>query len=153
MSSFQLNLAFLTLSAKERLARLEASSGALHARLLSPDAGAPLRPALAVGSSLEGSSPPSLGSSPSPSPAGVGSLLLVGSDVGERGLIGESLFPRGATGGLSAFIMTPEFFTSLCCGAVAGGVKFCMLGAQTCTFTTHAKKVSPLLNHIYISTG
>jgi hypothetical protein len=35
MSSFQLNLSSLTIGAKERLARLEASGGALRARLLS----------------------------------------------------------------------------------------------------------------------
>jgi hypothetical protein len=44
MSSFPLNLSSLTLSAKERLARLDAAGGALHARLLSPAASVPPPP-------------------------------------------------------------------------------------------------------------
>jgi hypothetical protein len=56
-------------------------------------------------------------------------------------------------GGLSAFVMTPDLHDSLCCGAVAGGFKFCTLGAHACTFSTHVKKVTPLPNHIYVSTG
>ena len=42
---------------------------------------------------------------------------------------------------------------SLCCGAVAGGIKFCTLGAESCTFTMHSKKVEVHVNSLYISMG
>jgi hypothetical protein len=61
MSSFQLNLSSLTLGAKERLAHLEASGGALCARLLSPDAG--------------GVSPPVARAAGDPAPVGSRSVL------------------------------------------------------------------------------
>jgi hypothetical protein len=49
--------------------------------------------------------------------------------------------------------MTPELCDALCCGAVTGGVKFCTLGAETCSFATHTKKVGVVPDHIYISKG
>jgi hypothetical protein len=51
------------------------------------------------------------------------------------------------------FVTTPELLDLMCCGAVAGGVKFCMLRSSECTFTTHSKKVEVASDAIYISTG
>jgi hypothetical protein len=62
--SFQLNLSSLALGAKNRLSRLEASSGALRSRLLSPLPGgssADIAPGL---SSVSFSLPPAEGSRP-----------------------------------------------------------------------------------------
>jgi len=41
----------------------------------------------------------------------------------------------------------------MCCGAVAGGVKFCTLGAKSCNFTTHHKKVEVFQDHVYVAAG
>ncbi len=49
--------------------------------------------------------------------------------------------------------MTPDLLESLCCGAVAGGVKLCTLGAGACSFLMHSKKVEVVTNHVYVSTG
>jgi hypothetical protein len=103
MSSFQLNLSSLTLGAKERLARLKAG-GARLPTFLSPSQG--------FGITGDPSPPPS------PLLRGLGSAAT---DALGGGLSGESLLPGGVPGGLSAFIMTPELYDSLCCGAVAGG--------------------------------
>jgi len=57
MSSFPINLAWLTLGAKEHLARLEAASGGLRARLMSPlpgDAALPPHSAPAGASTVAG---------------------------------------------------------------------------------------------------
>jgi len=136
--SFQLNLSSLTLGAKERLARLDAAGGALKARILSPGA--------------SGSSP--VGSAvsfadPSASLGGVG----VASSTTGVGVSGESVVSGGGSGSLSAFVLTPELHEQLCLGAVAGGVKFCTLGAVSCNFVTHAKKVEVFADHLYVATG
>jgi hypothetical protein len=44
-----------------------------------------------------------------------------------------------------------EMKGELCCGAVAGGIKFCTLGAQVSSFTTHSKKVAVVVNHPYVT--
>ncbi len=49
--------------------------------------------------------------------------------------------------------MTPDLLENLCFGAVSGGVKFCTLGAASCSFSTHVKKVEVFSNHLYVSTG
>jgi hypothetical protein len=49
--------------------------------------------------------------------------------------------------------MTPAFLEKLCCGAVAGRVKFCALGATACGFTMHVKRVNVESNHLYVSSG
>jgi hypothetical protein len=144
MSSFQLNLSSLTLGAKERLACIEASAGgALRARLLSPSASG--APASAAGISAVSFSS-ALG-------GGVAGAAVSVPD-GDHGVSGEFLLSGGVAGGLPAFVMTPDLIAKLCCGAVAGGVKFCTLNSSTCTFTSHAvKKVSVTKGDIYISTG
>jgi len=68
------------------------------------------------------------------------------------GTSGESVVSGGLSGGLLAFVVMPELLASLCCGAVAGGVKFCTLGSDSCTFSTHSKKVDIQVNSLYIST-
>jgi hypothetical protein len=50
-------------------------------------------------------------------------------------------------------VLTPELHDQLCLGAVAGGVKFCTLGAVSCNFVTHAKKVEVFADHLYVATG
>ncbi len=240
MSSFQLNFSSLSVSAKERLARLDAVGGALRSRLLSPSSeAAELRgaalpsdfsssatvppgssgdgflvaplprgvsassdPGLApvsapqgvaapfgrgvsvapgglgavssgsVGAGLSGAPLPlggmafTIGAAPVPSVSGVlsaegtaplGSSLVApsaaSSAVAGVGVSGEFLLAGGVSGGLSAFIVTPGLLAMMCCGAVAGGVKFCTLGARSCQFTTHHKKVEVFQDHIYVAAG
>ncbi len=61
--------------------------------------------------------------------------------------------PGGGALALSLFEMTPDLENSLCLGSVGNGLKFCMLGATSCTFTTHSKKIKPMTNHLYIASG
>jgi len=151
MSSFQLNLSSLTLGAKERLARLDAAGGTFRS-LLSPSSSG-------VGSTALGDGPP-----PAPSglsrpaassglPSAPGARFSVEHLVASgSGTSGESVVSGGLSGGLLAFVVMPELLASLCCGAVAGGVKFCTLGSDSCTFSTHSKKVDIQVNSLYIST-
>jgi len=141
MSSFQLNLSNLTLGAKERIARLDAAGGAFHS-LLSP-------PPLSAAAVASGSD-----SLPAPPLAPGGRLSVEQLVPSGAGVSGESFVSGGpSSGGLLVFVVTPELHASLCCGSVAGGVKFCTLGADACTFTTHSKKVEVLVNSLYVSTG
>jgi hypothetical protein len=121
MSSFQLNLASLTLGAKEHLARLDASAGGtFQARLQSPLA--------AAGAAVP---PPAVGAAVtfvSPSVGGVAGLASVGLEGGAD-VAGEYFLSGGVPSGLTAFIMTPELISSLCCGAVAGGSSSVRWGA------------------------
>ena len=143
MSSFQLNLSSLTLGAKERLARLEAAGG-IKSLLSPPSASAP-----AVGSGSS-ASPPSATDASSPGQR-VSIERLAAAGLGGSG---ESFVAGGFSGSLlSIFVTSPESLESMCCGAVAGGVKFCTLRAQECSFTTHVKKVEVRVNALYISTG
>jgi len=149
MSSFPLNLSALTLGARERLARLDSAGGAVKAFL---------SPASSV-SDVVGASgsavPPSFGLGAPPPPAAPGGsrlsvehLLTVGG-----GRSGEFLVSGGSTGGLSVVVITPDLLDMMCCGAVAGGIKFCTLASADCSFTTHTKKVKVHPNSVYISTG
>jgi hypothetical protein len=130
---------------KEHLARLDASAGgAFWTRLQSPLA--------AAGAAVP---PPAVGAAvtfASPSVGGVAGLASVGLEGGAD-VAGEYFLPGGVPGSLTAFVMTPELMTSLCCGAITGGVKFCTLGSTSCSFSSHTKKVPVLATHIYISTG
>jgi hypothetical protein len=74
-------------------------------------------------------------------------------DVLGVGVSGEFSMAGGVSGGLTAFVMTPDLLEKLCCGSVAGGVKFCTLGATACGFTTHVKRVAMERNHLYVSGG
>ena len=50
--------------------------------------------------------------------------------------------------------MSPDFAQSFCLGAVSGGVKFCTLGKEHCSFQSHkATKIEVFVNHLYISGG
>jgi len=69
------------------------------------------------------------------------------------GVSGELSAAGGVAGGLTAFVLTPDLFAQLCCGAVAGSVNFYTLGSNACTFIKHQKKVDVVVNHIYLSTG
>jgi hypothetical protein len=84
MSSFQLNLSSLTLGAKERLVRLEASAGGtIRSRLLSPSsAPAPSVAFTPVGSVAN-----------APGPVGADTVSLV--DVLDVGVPGEYPLSRG----------------------------------------------------------
>jgi hypothetical protein len=62
-------------------------------------------------------------------------------------------FLGGVAGGLPVFELMPDLINSLCCGAVGGGIKFCMLGSGVCSFSTHSKKVHLEPGHLYISMG
>jgi hypothetical protein len=118
MSSFPLSLSSLSNNAKERLARLDSFGGALRARLLSPV------PEVASGPGLPGSPSRLSGSSAATLPAGGSLGLGFGVPAGsEVGVSGEFLLSGGVSGGLTAFVVTPELLDTLCCGAVAGGVK------------------------------
>jgi len=126
MSSFQLNLSSLTLGAKERLVRLEASAGGtIRSRLLSPSSA----PAPSVASALVGSV------ADAPGPVGADTVSLV--DVLDVGVPGEYPLSRGVAGGLPVFVMMPDLMSSMCCGAVGGGLKFCTLGVGSCSFALH----------------
>lgn len=70
--------------------------------------------------------------------------------IGSGGSSGESNRSNGGTS-CPVFVTTPEVIASICMGAVNGGVKFCTLGADTCSYSTHEKKVSVKENHIYIA--
>jgi hypothetical protein len=52
-----------------------------------------------------------------------------------------------------AFVVTPGLLAMMCCGTLAGGVKFCTLGAKSCNFSTHHKKVEVLQDHLYVAAG
>ena len=145
MSAFPLNLSSLSITAKERLARLDAVGGAFRARLSSPGGSVGSPPSIGV---LASSTAP--GSSPSPV-LGLGSVAS--SVVTGSGGSGEFLLAGGVTGGLTAFVLTPDLNAVMCCGAVAGGVKFCTLGEQSCSFTTHNRKVEVSPGHVYIAAG
>jgi len=149
MSSFPLSLSSLSNNAKERLARLDSVGGALRARLLSPV------PEVASGPGLPGSPSRLSGSSAATLPAGGSLGLGFGVPAGsEVGVSGEFLLSGGGvSGGLTAFVVTPELLDTLCCGAVAGGVKFCTLGSRSCSFTTHQRKAEVFPGHIYVSAG
>jgi len=142
MSSFQLNLSSLTLGAKERLARLDAAGGIKS--FLSP--GSAAAPAVGLVSSVL--PPPAMGTSPPGQPVSIERLVASGG-----GGSGEFLIAGGLSGGLPVFVTSPESLELMCCGAVAGGVKFCTLTASECTFSTHAKKVEVFPDALYISTG
>jgi hypothetical protein len=135
MSSFPLSLSSLSNNAKERLARLDSVGGALRARLLSPV------PEVASGSAA---------TLPAGGSLGLGFGVSAGSEVG---VSGEFLLSGGISGGLTAFVVTPESLDTLCCGAVAGGVKFCTLGSRSCSFTMHQRKAEVFSGHIYVLAG
>jgi len=87
-------------------------------------------------------------------------------DADNAGISGE-FFPRGDSGlvaGSTAsgtpgppshdiFVATPEVLSKICRGAIGGGIKFCPLGQDSCTYSTHAKKVQVMENHAYIKAG
>jgi hypothetical protein len=78
---------------------------------------------------------------------GVAGAAVLVSDR-EHGVFGDFLLSG------EAFVIMRDLIASLCCGAVAGGVKFCTLNSSSCTFTSHvAKKVAVTEGDIYISTG
>jgi hypothetical protein len=146
MSSVQLNLSSLPLTARERLAHLDAAGGALWARLLSPPPGDASRPATA---------PSAYGTNVHFAPSAV---TVVGASVSMDpvallgvGDSGEFSLARGVAGGLTAFVMTPDLLEHWCCRAVAGGVKFCTLGSDSCTFSTHMKKAEVFKDHIWVN--
>jgi len=136
MSAFQLNLSTLTLGAKERLARLEAAGGIKS--LLSPTSG--LSPAAGSGTPVPAA----------PSGQRVSIERFV---AGVGGSSGESSLSGGFSAGLPVFVTSSESLSVMCRGAVAGGVKFCTLDSQECSFSTHVKKVEVQVNAVYISTG
>jgi hypothetical protein len=147
MSSFQLNLSSLTLGAKERLACLDASGG--FKALLSPPAGAP-----PAGLSGAAAGSPSASVAMGGLPLGglrtsIESLVAQGGGAGH----GEFSVAGGLSGGLPVFVATPALIVDMCCGAVAGGVKFCTLQSSECSFTTHNKKVEVVGGSLYVSTG
>ena len=145
MSSFQLNLSSLTLGAMEHLARLDSAGGALRS-LLSPS------PSGLGASVLSGTPPPAPSDGFPVVPGGRLSVeQVVASGVGHPGE--SSVVAGGLSGGLLGFVVKPELRSTMCCGAVAGGVEFCTLGAEACTFTTHSKKVEVHADSLYISTG
>jgi len=150
MSSFQLNLSNLTLGAKERLARLDAAGG--FKALLSPPASLSTASAPGVLSGAVGS-PAASSSLDAPPPAvsrtSIELLVAQGGGVGS----GEFSVAGGLSGGLPVFVVSPELLSDMCCGAVAGGVKFCTLRAADCSFTTHTKKVDVVQGSLYISTS
>jgi hypothetical protein len=145
--SFNFNLAALTESARDRLARLETQGSALRGRLLSPATRAVSSGSLVIARGGAYSSPP-------PCAAAVG---LSGRGSVEVGVSGELLPSSGASGGvaavLSVFEMTADLHCLLCLGAVGNGLKFCTLRADQCSFTTHSKKVSADVGSLYISSG
>lgn len=76
---------------------------------------------------------------------GVAGAAVLVSDR-EHGVFGDFLLSG------EAFVIMRDLIASLCCGAVAGGVKFCTLNSSSCTFTSHvAKKVAVTKGDIYIS--
>lgn len=64
-------------------------------------------------------------------------------------------FPGGGGGspGHDIFVTYPDMLSKLCCGMVNGGVKFCTLGVDHCSYSTHSKKVQVLPHHVYIKAG
>lgn len=89
--------------------------------------------------------PPPASSSP---PAGASSA--VGSGVG-LGTSGEfSVCSGGSSGDLPIFVLTPKFQSQLCLGVVNHGTKFCLQGKTSCSCSSHARKTTTVLNHIYI---
>lgn len=89
--------------------------------------------------------PPPASSSP---PAGASSA--VGSGVG-LGTSGEfSICSGGSSGNLPIFVLTPKFQSQLCLGVVNHGTKFCLQGKTSCSCSSHARKTTTVLNHIYI---
>ena len=151
MSSFQLNLSSLTLGARERLARLESAGGAVRS-LLSPTASGSVVGSGNTAAVVLPSSPMASLLPPVTAPPGsrfsIEQLL-----TGEGGRYGEFFLSGGSTGGLSAFVTTPDLLEKMCLGAVAGGVKFCTLESSVCSFSSHTKKVEVRPDAIYISTG
>jgi hypothetical protein len=49
------------------------------------------------------------------------------------------------------FVASPEVVASICMGAVNDGVKFCTLGTNSRSYSTHEKKVPIKPSHIYIA--
>jgi hypothetical protein len=145
--SFNFNLAALTESARDRLARLETQGSALRGRILSPasrvSAGSPV---VSRGGVAFPSSPPRA--------AAAGGLSIVS---GGGGVPGEFLPSSGVSGGgaavLSVFEMTADLHGVLCLGVVGNGLKFCTLGANQCSFTTHSKKAATDVGSLYIASG
>jgi len=143
--SFNFNLAAFTESARDRLARLETQGSALRERILSPasrtSAGSPV---VARGLAY---------SSPLPR-AAAGGLSGLSSEVGVPGeYLPSSGFSGGGAAVLSVFEMTADMHCLLCLGSVGNGLKFCTLGADQCSFSTHAKKVVVDVGSLYISSG
>jgi len=141
--SFQFNLSALTESARDRLTRLETQGSALRERLLSPasrvSAG---HMAVSQGTAF-----------PSPPPRGSSGGLLTSMDVG---VSGESLSVSAVSGGgaaavLPVFEMTADLHCRLCLGTVGNGLKFCTLGGDQCSFTSHSKKVPTEVGALYIA--
>jgi hypothetical protein len=108
-----------------------------------------------------GGAPPSAvgalggGSSRLPSLAAAAPASLAGSGNGDGfGAQSESFLSGGvSSSGHDIFVTYPDVLDKLCCGMVNGGVKFCTLGVEHCSYSTHSKKVQVLPNHIYIKEG
>ncbi len=70
------------------------------------------------------------------------------------GSSGEFFSPPHSGGGVSGLLpvvlMKPEFLRSLCLGAVSKGLKFCTLGAEACTYSTHSMKIKVVPKDLYI---
>lgn len=100
-----------------------------------------------------GSSSASTQASSVADPLGFGGLAAT-SLVGSGGAAqGESLFSSGGGLGRDIFVTTSEVLSKLCLGAVNGGVKFCTLGVEQCSYSTHSKKVLVQPDHVYILAG
>jgi hypothetical protein len=71
----------------------------------------------------------------------------------DPGVLGESFATGGVPGDIgifSAFIMSSQMASDLCCGEVAG-LKLCTAGCSTCSIRKHVKKVNVLIGRIYIA--
>jgi len=90
----------------------------------------------------------------SPQPLAVQFGAVPGGEVGRSGEYrGPPLLSGGGVGDLVLFELSPILKSSICLGALSGGLKFCTLGASGCSYSSHIKKASVEANRLYISTG
>jgi hypothetical protein len=79
-------------------------------------------------------------------------MYCVGGGIGGRVSSDESYCPNGGTqAACPMFVASPEVVASICMGAVNDGVKFCTLGTNSRSYSTHEKKVPIKPSHIYIA--
>ena len=135
MSANQQSFAAKAEQVRLRLASMQTAAASAGSRLFSPRPTAGSRPTVSF------KTPPRLP---------VGSAEDLAEDSGEYSSL--FVFAGGGAGDLSLFLLSPDVKSSLCQGVVKGGLKFCTLGAGTCSYSSHLKKKAVLdENHLYIA--